>query len=69
MVNTNVNIPVQSVMKRMTLTVRITGHRRWWIRQQIAMQLLKAAAWVMGCNIHVDLESGHDTWGDDSVDR
>jgi hypothetical protein len=51
---TNVNIPVQSLMKRMTLNVRITGHRQWWIRQWIGIHLLIGAAWVMGCGIQIE---------------
>lgn len=51
----NVSIPASGLAKHVTVTITVTGlpimRLRWWI----AGWLLQAAAWVAGCNLHIDL--------------
>lgn len=43
-------------MRNVTLTVRITGQRRYAVRQWIAVRLMALAAVVLGCGFAADVE-------------
>ena len=50
---TNLTVAMGSVMRHITVTIRVTGVRRFAVRQWIAVRLLKLAAVILGCNIDV----------------
>jgi hypothetical protein len=52
----NINVPVVSVMRRMTLTatVTVTGVRVWRVRLWCGVQLIKLAAYIMGTGFRVE---------------
>jgi len=41
----------------MTIEVKLTGVRVWWVRQRLGLSLIRAAAFVMGVGFHVDLRN------------
>lgn len=48
-----VNVPVQSVMRNITLHVNVTGVQTWRVRMWLGLQFIKLAAFTMGCGIEV----------------
>lgn len=56
--DTPFDIPMSSVGKRLTLTVRVrmTGIRAWRVRWWFARQLIVLAARVAGCAVQIDLD-------------
>lgn len=56
MASTNVSIPMSRVMKDVTLTVNVTGERRFGLRLKLMIVLLRLAALVspMPTNIEFD---------------
>lgn len=49
-----VDFPMRNAMRNMTLNVNFTGVRRWRVRMWAAVQLVRLAAYVLGCGIKVD---------------
>lgn len=49
-----IEISHQSVMRQITMHVRVVGMTSWRIRQWIGLRLLKLSARVMGCNIEIE---------------
>lgn len=56
-------ISMQRLMRNVTLTVRLTGHRQFVVRQWIAVRLLALAALVLGCQIDVQTGAVDDVEG------
>lgn len=46
-------IPMSNITRQMTLDVQVTGVKTWRVRMALGIWLLKCAALVMGCGIHV----------------
>lgn len=56
MANTEVSIRA-GLSKDVTLNIRVTGMRRWKVRQWLAIKLIALAAWVLDCNVVVDIKT------------
>lgn len=54
-INQTIDVPMSSLMGRLTLNVRITGVAANRARVAIGSQLIKLAAWVMGVGVHVEV--------------
>ena len=54
----DVNVPVQSVMRNITLHVNVTGIQLWRLRMWLGIQCLKLAALVMGCGMEITQKDG-----------
>ncbi|GAG16972.1 unnamed protein product [marine sediment metagenome] len=50
-------IVVSEVMKNVVLNVEITGIVKFKIRTFIGVQLIKLAAWIIGCGIQIELDT------------
>lgn len=48
------DITMTSLMRSMTLHVRIDMPRRWRVRAWLAKRLLWLACWVLGCGIEIE---------------
>lgn len=46
------------VLRGMTMNVRVTGLKVWRVRLWLSMVLMRAAALVAGCGIHVESQAG-----------
>ena len=57
MADLNMRVPMSTITKHLIMQVTVTGVQRWAVRQTIGIWLIRCAAWVMGINIHVDMES------------
>ena len=59
MVSTDVRIPLQSVMKNITMHVEVTGVRTWKMRMWLALQCFRLGCWIagMGLKFHGDQAS------------
>jgi hypothetical protein len=57
MADLNMRVPMTHLTKDLTMHVTVTGVHWWAVRQTIGIWLIRCAAWVMGVNIHVDMES------------
>lgn len=55
----DVRVPSQSVMKHITMNVKVTGLHVWKARLTVGCWLMKLAARVMGVHVHVDLETNN----------
>lgn len=51
-----ISVPIQPLMKEVTLNVEVTGVTVWKIRQRLGAWLIMLAAFVMGCDVHVELD-------------
>ena len=49
----DMEIPVKDLMRKLTLTVRITGMEQFRVRMAIARLLFRAGASLMGCGIEL----------------
>ena len=56
MASIDARFPMSHVMQRVTMHVRITDRRRFAVRTWVAIQLMRLAARVLGCNIDVNIE-------------
>jgi hypothetical protein len=56
MARSDVTVSARSFGRQITLNVRVTGLRIFWLRWWIARHLLVLAAWVAGCGLTVDLQ-------------
>jgi len=50
-------IPMPQMMRQITLEVAVTGMRRTNLRVWLGCKLMIFAAFVMGCQIEVDIKS------------
>lgn len=60
MASSHVEMSMSNAMRHATLTVRMTGMRRFRVRMWVAMQLVRLAAFVMNCGIAFDVTQGSD---------
>lgn len=51
-----IGLHMPSLLKRVTLKIRITGRRRAALRVRAGILFLRAAAVVMGCSVDLDVE-------------
>ena len=49
-----INIPIASVAKDMTVNVKLTGFRRWHLRLQLGLVLMRFAIWISGMGFKVE---------------
>ena len=49
-----INIPMASVAKDLTVNVKLTGLRRWHLRLQLGLVLMRFAIWVSGMGFEVE---------------
>ena len=49
-----VNVPIQPLMRNVTLVVNVTGVRTWKVRMWCAMRLFKLAVRIAGCNLRIE---------------
>lgn len=47
-------VSMQDIGRRTTVTVRLTGVKRWQFRMWLAMAILRFALWVMPCKRKVE---------------
>jgi len=50
----NIDIPVASVTNKMTVNINLTGLRRWHLRLQLGLALMRLAVWVLGMGFKVE---------------
>lgn len=50
-------VAMSDLVRNMTIEVKLTGVRVWWVRQRLGLSLIRAAAFVMGVGFHVDLRN------------
>ena len=57
-----INIPMASVAKDLTVSVNLTGFRRWHLRLRVGMALMRFAIWIsgMGFKVEDNGETSHD---------
>jgi hypothetical protein len=51
-----VTLKASSLMPQLVLEVKLTGQRALARRMRVATFLIKTAAWVIGCGVHVEAE-------------
>ena len=51
-----IDVKASSLTKRMTIKVRLVGLRPWIVRVKIAAWLMRLAAWVIGCQLDIELK-------------
>ena len=49
-----VDVPIQPLMRKVTLVVNVTGVRTWKVRMWCAMCLIKLAARIAGFGFRID---------------
>ena len=47
------SIPIQNVLRNITMTVEITGLVKWRFQVWLATKLFKLAAWILNIDIEV----------------
>ena len=56
------DIPISDVVSALTLDVRVTGMRTFWIRQKIALVILRTSFFIVsvvgGVHINVAVDKG-----------
>lgn len=68
MAATTTNVPVNSLLKQLTMTIAITGLPALKVRLWLAGWLFYLAAWILQCGIKIDTEKlkpDVGTWGDE----
>lgn len=53
----DVTIPVEDVIKDLSVSVRLTGFRRFSIRLNVAKWIFRLGAWVSGMSCNIEVES------------
>ena len=56
----NLNVPITSITKNLTLNLNVTGVRTWKVRVWCGVQLIRFAAFVMGCGFHLDARNDNE---------
>lgn len=54
MASADMDIHMSTLMSNCTIRIRLKGERRFKARLWVAIRLMKAAAFVLGCGIDVD---------------
>ena len=49
-----INIPMASVIKDVEVNVKLTGFRRWHLRLQLGLVLMRFAIWISGMGFKVE---------------
>ena len=49
-----INIPMASVIKDIEVNVKLTGLRRWHLRLQLGLVLMRFAIWISGMGFKVE---------------
>lgn len=60
-------ISMPETMRKVTLQVRVVGVRRTRARMWIGTQLLRVAAWIIGCGIEIGAGDSPATFDEDGV--
>ena len=53
--NRTINVPLSTLMKQITMHVRLSGARTFGVRVRIAVGLIRFAAFILGVGFNVDL--------------
>lgn len=53
-----ISIPVSRIAKDITVTLTVTGVKLWTFRVNVAAQIFRFGAWVMGCQFQCELANG-----------
>jgi len=64
----SIDIPMASVAKDLTVNVNLTGFRRWHLRLQIGLVLMRFAIWVSGMGFKVEEPKGPELSGPQFAD-
>jgi hypothetical protein len=56
MASVGATVDMPALMHQMTMSVKVVGLREFALRLRVALWLLTAAAWVIGCGIKIDVE-------------
>lgn len=54
-----ITVQMSDAIKRMTITVKVTGLRSFQVRMWLGVKLIQLAAFIIGCNSNVVVETNN----------